>query len=211
MQEGRIFRPLMTVSCTALRPVGVVAVPLPEPLYVDELRRLFVEMMGLTSSDASVRLVAGALKATSTEADPTLELARKRQDFKQFLSYPYWYTFDDGAITLTGTTVVEKTITVGAENHFMLHQLMAVSDAVFNANIIDMATGESLVQAPLGTNYLVASEILFGDANYPYCLRSPKLFQVGQKILFRLQNRVAGTNVVYITAGGQAIADKLWK
>lgn len=213
MQEGSIFRPLMNgfVHIDTIFGQGRTPYPLPEPLYVDELRRLWIEMMSLSTTDASVRVAAGSLKATSMEADPTLELSRKRQDFKQFLSYPFWYAPDDGLITLTGTTVVEKTITVGAENHFMLHQLMRVCDAAFDINIIDMATGESMVQAPLGTNYLVADDILFGDANYPYCLQSPKLFQTGQKILLRLANRVAGTNNVYITLGGQAIADKLWR
>jgi hypothetical protein len=213
MQEGRVIRSLMNgyVHIDTLFGGGSTPYPLPEALYIDELRRLYLEFQNINGTAISIRPAAGSFRAVSVESDPTLVLSRKRQDFRQFLSFPYWYTTDEGAITLTGTDVVEKTITVGGDHHFQLMQMMRVSDALFDINLIDMNTGEALVQAPLGNTYPVASEILFGDANYPYCLMTPRLFQSGQKILLKLRNRVAGTNVVYITLGGRAIADRLWR
>jgi len=213
MQEGRIIRPLMNgaVHINTLFGRGNTPYPLPEALYVDELRRLFVEFQNIAGVSVAVRMAAGCFRATSVEADPTLLMSRKRQDFQQFLSFPYWYTPDEGVIVLTGTTEFEKTITISGSHHFQLMQLMAVSDAAFDVNIIDMNTGEALIQAPLGNTHLVAGETLFGDANYPYCLMTPRLFQTGQKILLKIKNRVAGTNNVYVTLGGRAIADRMWR
>jgi hypothetical protein len=213
MQEGRTIRSLMNgfVHINTLFGDGNTPYPLPEALYIDELRRRYIEIQNLGLGTLDIRPAAGCFRAISVEADPTLVLSRKRQDFRQFLSFPYWYTFDEGAVTLTGTAVFEKTITIGGDHHFQLLQLMQSSESLFDINVTDMNTGESLIQAPLGNTYPVASEILFGDSNYPYCLMTPRLFQSGQKILIRLRNRVAGTNVVYVTLGGRAIADRLWK
>lgn len=215
IQEGDIVRGLMNGQIharTIFGDSGRTPYPLPEPLYIDELRRLYLNITDLNETEEpSIRPSASAIKATSVESDPTLIEARKRQNSQQFLTLPYWYTTDDGPIILTGTDEVEKTIIIGNDHHFMLKQLSAYSDAGFLVNIVDAATNESLVQAPLGNNYLVLSRILFGDGNYPYCFRTGRLFETGHKIVVRLRNIVDGTNFVYLTLGGQAVSLKMWK
>lgn len=213
IQEGSDIRPLMNgaVHIDTLFGGGNTPYPLPEALYVDELRRLMVEIQNISVSSVAVRLAAACFRATSLEADPTLMLGRKRQGVRQFLSTPYWYTLDDGPITLTTTDIAEYTITIGPDHHFHLMQLMASSDASFDINLLDLNTGESLVQTPLADTNLLASEVLFGTANYPICLMSPRLFQTGQKILVRIRNRDVGANVIYLTLGGRALADKMWR
>lgn len=212
-QEGRNIRPLMNGAAhvDTIFGNGFTPYPMPEPLYIDELRRLTVTITDLSGNINSVRPVGVTRRATSTEADPSLALARKRQDMRQFLSIPYWYVLDDGMITLTGTTVFEQVITIAPEHHFMLSQLSKVSTAEFFIDIIDIAKGESLFYAPQGNHYGVSSRMLFGTGNFPYCFLEPRLFQINQKILLRMQNQVAGNNDVFLTMGGSAIADRLWR
>jgi hypothetical protein len=141
-------------------------------------------------------------------------MARKRQDFRQFLSFPYWYTLDDGAITLTGTTVFEKVITIGYDHHFMLHQISAAfTDANngFTIDIIDVAKNESMFYAPQANHFGASSLATIGDGNYPYQFIAPRLFMTGQRILIRVNNNLAGTNTLYLTLHGQAIADRMWR
>lgn len=220
MQEGRNFRDLMNgeAHIDTIFGSGRTPYPLAEPLYVDETRRLNLTFTELSGAATDIRPAAWTSRATSVEADPTLAMARKRQDFRQFLSFPYWYIPDAGLITLTGTTVFERVITIGYDHHFMLHQLSAAfavggtsSAFGFNIDLIDVAKNESLFSAPQGNHFGASSMITVGDGNYPYQFIAPRLFLTGQKILLRLNNNAAGTNGVYITLGGQAIADKMWR
>jgi hypothetical protein len=212
-QEGRNIRPLMNGAChiDTIFGTGRTPYPMPQPLFIDELRRLTVTLTDLGTNTNNVRLNALSARATSSEADPTLAKARKRQDFRQFLEIPYWYTFDNGFIDLTGLTVFEQVITISPDHHFMLSQLSKISTAEFFIDIIDIAKGESLIYAPQGTHYGVSSKLLFGDGNYPYCFLEPVLFQVNQKILLRMSNQAAGVNTVFLTLGGVAVADRLWR
>jgi hypothetical protein len=218
MQEGRNFRELMNgaVNMSTIFGTNRTPYPLCEPLYVDETRRLIANFTGLTAGAVNIRPAAWCSRATSIEADPTLEMARKRQDFRQFLSFPYWYTLDDGMVTLTGTTVFEKVITIGYDHHFMLHQISAAfagtSEAFgFNIDIIDVAKNESLFYAPQANHFGASSFTMIGDGNYPYQFISPRLFMTGQRILIRVNNNFAGTNTLYLTLHGQAIADRMWR
>jgi hypothetical protein len=218
MQEGRNFRQLMNgqINMNTIFGTNQTPYPMPEPLYIDETRRLSMEFTEAAGGAANFFPAAWCVKSTSVEADPTLEMARKRQDFRQFLSFPYWYTLDEGRITLTGTTTFERVITIGYDHHFMLHMLSAVFEGTsaatgFNVDIIDVAKGDSLFYAPQGNHFGADSRILFGDGNYPYEFIAPRLFMTGQKILLRLRNNVAGTNNLWATLSGRAIADRMWR
>lgn len=212
-QEGNARRPLSngslhmsTIFGDNLRPY-----PMPEDLYVDELRRLVVEITNLSDDTNVVAPVGWSERASKSKADPTLQLARKRQDLQQFLTSPFWYTFDEGKVELESGETVEKTITIASDAHFWMRHISGISTGEYTLNLIDVATGESIIDAPQGTNYGLSSNLIVGTANYPFCLRQPRLFQLGQRILARLVNRSGADNTVYLTLGGQALADKMWR
>lgn len=219
IQDGNNIRPLMNGACysTTILGTGFTPYPLPEPLYIDELRKLFIEITDLQTpnsglTDNSVRLNFITSKSSSVVQDPTTELAQVRQNVKQFLSTPYFYTTDNGGlVTLTTTVSQDILITINPEYHFLLYQLSMSSTADFFIDLIDQASGDSLIGAPQGTHYGIDSRLIFGTGNYPFCLIEPYYFQLGQKIILRLQNQVSGTNNIYFTFGGRSLADRLWR
>ncbi len=190
---------------------GLTPYPLPEPLYVDELRRITAEFVDLSAASNSVRLFGLSRRNLKMKNDPTLELARQRQNPQQFLSLPYFYTFDAGVASVAGNATSEFVITIGPEHHFLLSQISGTSTGLYNINLINVATGESIVNAPQGGNYGISSDLIVGTAGYPFCLKEPILFQINQKILVRITDRTGSTNTIYLTLGGRAIADRLWR
>lgn len=189
---------------------GQLPYPFPEELYIDELRQLFLEVSDLSGAANTLYPVAVGSRVTSEIIDPTLAAARKRQNDKQFISVPYFYTFDDGSATLTANQSIEKVITISPESHFWLRQLSYASTGRFSIDIIDANKGESLISAPQGTHYNLPADLILGSNIYPYTFSEPVLVMTKQQILVKITDLSGSANTVYLTLGGRALADRMW-
>lgn len=190
---------------------GQLPYPLPEPLFIDELRQLFLEVSDVSGSANTLYPVAHASRATSEMVDPALTLSRKRQEDKQFLSVPYFYTFDNGAVTLSANQSVEKEITIGPEAHFWLRQLSYASTGRFSLDIIDANKGESIISAPQGVHYNLPADLILGSGNYPWTFSEPIFVMTKQQLVVKLTDLSGASNTVYLTLGGRALADRMWR
>ena len=85
-----------------------------------------------------------------------------------------------------------------------------MSTGRFTLDIRDAIKGESLISAPGSTHYNLPADLILGDAHFPYEFSEPVLFQLKQKIIVDLTDISGATNNIFITFGGQKLADKLW-
>jgi hypothetical protein len=189
---------------------GAQPYPMPEPLYSDQLRRLIVEFSDLSGSDNPVRLVGHANRVTEEKLDTTCDEIKKQQDPKQFLKFPFFYTFDDGEVTLGANASTSIPITIDEDTHFLLKQISYVSTGRFSLNILDAIKGESIISAPGSTNYNLPADLILGDPHFPYEFSEPILFQLKQRLIVNLTDLSGQTNNIFITLGGCKLADRLW-
>jgi hypothetical protein len=190
---------------------------LPEALYIDETRSIVVSITDISGAINNIRLEMEAQRLLTRMVDADLSRIRARLEKRQYLSMPFFYTFDAGFVDIPGPagTVVTSTITVGQDHHFELFQISAVATpgglGSFDVNLTDQTTGESLIDAPLGTNFPVSSGLIIGNASFPFRLHEPRFFNIHSKIVVTLVNRTALTQRVFLTLGGRTLADRMWK
>ena len=80
---------------------------------------------------------------------------------------------------------------------------------------MNVGTGESIIDAPLGATQQVNSLLAIGDANYPFRFHESIFCEIHTKLLVMttdLSPVAPGTfNDVYISIGGRILADRMWK
>jgi hypothetical protein len=139
-----------------------------------------------------------------------LQRIKQRMQAQEYLSMPYFYTLDEGAVTLTGLQTLNKEITISSEFNFDIHQLTVYSTGRFSLDIIDLTKGESIIQAPSNTHYLVPDRMLCGDNSYPYRLEMPWLVFAGQRLEVQLQDTSGATNTIWLVLGGSHMKVAKW-
>jgi hypothetical protein len=221
IQDGQGMRPLMngaahvdTIFGNYLP--GNKGYPLAEALYMDEQRQLLFSVTDLANISGvtnNLRPLLTTQRLLSRIFDKDTSKARARMDKRQYLSMPYFYVLDNGFSTLApGGTNVE-TISIGQDAHFELFQLTAVATGglgSFLINIVEQDTGESIFDAPQGVSFPVSSGLVVGSASFPVRLHEPRFFEMRTKLLVTLTDVSGNANVVYLTLGGRALADKMW-
>lgn len=156
------------------------------------------------------RIAAPAAKYSKLQFDPGLQRIKQRMQAKEYLSSPYFYTLDSGPETLTGLQSVSRQITISSEFNFDIHQITVLSSGRFSLDIIDLTKGESIIQAPSNSHYLVPDRILCGDNQYPFKLAMPWMVFSGQRLEVQLQDTSGGANTIWLVLGGSAMRVNKW-
>lgn len=213
IRDGKSEQGLMNGACHIDTIFGSAQKPyyLPEGLYIDEGRALKVVITDLTGFQNNVRLLMNTQRYLNIVSDANLEKAKERLKAREFLTLPYFYTFDNGPVTLTALGTSTQSISLLPNFHFQLFQLTSVSTGLFTLDIIDGNTGSSLFDAPQGTHFEVSSGLVCGNGNYPFKLHEPRLYMASQKIIVKLTDRSGAPNTVHLTLGGRNIADRMWR
>jgi hypothetical protein len=195
--------------------------PLPEGLYSDEGRAVLMTAQDISAENSYVNSGNGvqfsmmAAKYSQLQNDPTLSRVKQRMQAKQFMSLPGWYTFDQGVVTLDALSYQEAVISISDQHNFEIHQLSyafgpSVNGAV-SVNIVDLAKGESIINAPRGSNYMIPHTLLFGQNGYPYRYPEPITVMAGQKLLVQVQETAGNASTpFYLALGGKQVAVRLW-
>lgn len=198
---------------------GGLMYPLPEGLYLDETRAASVIFTDLTGYGTLARIVGVGAKYTQLQADQSLGRIKQRLKDSQSLTIPYWYTLNDGPETVAPLATAQFIIEIFGDHNFDIHQFSAVSNGTFNINIQRMVNGESIINAPRGTNnlgagsavtYPIPSVMLMGNNSYPYRLNEPALVFAGEQLLVTLVDTSGASNTIYLTIGGVGIKVKDW-
>lgn len=186
--------------------------PLPEGLYVDEDRALTATFTDLTGEGTNARICAVGAKYSQLQQDPSLMRVKERLKAAEFLSTPQFYGINDGSASMTAFQTLQFVIEIQGDHNFELHQLSKVSSADFLINIVDLAKGESIINAPRNGNYPLPSQLFFGDGSYPYRFHEPIIVFGGQNLLVTLVNtsNSSDPNVIYLTLGGVALKVREW-
>lgn len=183
---------------------------LPEGLYVDENRALTAQFTDLTAAGTLTRITAVGAKYAQLRQDPTMERIKQRLQSSQFLSTPWFYTLENGSVTLAGLAASTQEIEIANQHNFEIHQMSFVSDGPFNLNIIDQTKGESIINGPSGSNFGIPHLLLCGDGSYPYRFHEPVMVFGGQRLLVNIQNTSQSSNRIFLTLGGRAIKIRMW-
>lgn len=213
VQDGSTQRSLMNraVHVDTIFGNGQQPYHLNETLYIDELRSLVINFTDISGSANRCAVALGSKRYLSLQVDQSMELIRERLKNKQYMSMPYWYTFDNGFVDVGVGATVRQTITIGQREHFQIYDMTTVATSLlFDINVIDVARGESIINAPGNTNRQVSAGLILGNANFPFKLHTPWLIQVGQKVDVILTNNSGAPNRIYFTMGGRGITDKMW-
>lgn len=205
MNDGATQRTLMNSGIHIDTIFGNAQNPyyLPQALVVPQGRSLSAVFTDLSTdvndTDNQVRIAALTGRYTFPELEPDIPATRGA------LALPYWYGVDNGFITLAANQSVETTISIADDFSFQLITLSAVSSYAFDVNIIDSTTGEPLIDAPQSETLQVSSNLLFGNAGFPFKFHEPRLLSRGQKLRVLLTNRYALENTIWLTLGGRAL------
>ena len=140
-----------------------------------------------------------------------MTMMRRRMESRQYISLPYFYGFDDTYETLTSGGTASKIITIANDHHFEIHKIQVVSSGIFKLNITDVAQKESIISGPSGVDYQVDSALICGTAQYPFKLHEPRMIFAGQKLVVDLTDLSLGSNTIYLTLGGRAVATRMWR
>jgi hypothetical protein len=198
--------------------------PLPDALYADETQALNATFQDISGVSVNANLGNGgqltmsAAKYSQLQSDPKIQRIRQRLQNKQMLSLPYWFTFDSGFVTLEPFGYQEAVITIPEDSHFEIHQLSyafgpGVTGGQFAVNIVDLAKGESIINAPSGRNYMIPYQLLFGQNGYPYRYPEPVTVFAGQQLSVKLQEtggNAGSPTLLYIALGGKKVPVRMW-
>jgi hypothetical protein len=121
-------------------------------------------------------------------------------EHKKFV-HPYWATVetDTGVANLLAGATADFDIKVGAEAHFEIFTLAAVSTGNFAWALSDAKTHQSLMN---GQSTLTNS---LGNAQFPTMLPTAYLVPAGQRLRLNLTDLSAAPNAVYFTLVGRLI------
>lgn len=212
MQDGTSPRKLMNAPChiDTIFGTGGQEYPLPEALYIDENSSMTIAFTDLSGAGSNVQVAMQCAKYGKLQSDPTLTRIKQRLKSRQYLSMPFFQTFDQGSVALTALQNTQIEMLIGADYHFLISQISFVSTGTFSLNIIDETKGESIINAPSNTNYAIPSLLLCGTNQYPYRFTQPILVQSQQRLLFTLQDTSGAANTIWITLGGQFLSTRMW-
>jgi hypothetical protein len=188
------------------------AYPLPEALYIDENRTLSASFYDLTGTPTTnyARISAQAGKYTRLRDDPKRAVVEKRLQRDQMIAVPYFYTFDSSKVVLTALQALNRDVSISPIHNFEIHQLSAVSTGTFSMDIVDVAKGESIINAPQNTSYKLPDTLMFGDNQHPFRFHEPIMTFGGQRLQISIQDTSGSANTVYITLAGRAIKVRQW-
>lgn len=212
IRDGVNAIPMMNSPChidTIFGPGGQMYY-LPEGLYVDEDRAMSAMFTDLSGAENHARITAVGGKYTQLQQDPTMRRIKDRLKSSQYLSMPYFYTLDSGSKTLTGLQALDTEIMIANQMNFEIHQIGFVSTGSFNLDIIDLTKGESIINAPSGSHYLIPHLLMCGDTGYPFRLHEPVMIFGGQRLLVRLQDTSGSSNQIFLTLGGKLVKIRQW-
>jgi hypothetical protein len=222
VQDGQGIRGLMngavhldTISGTGAQPYRFA-----EGLYLDELRSVIAQFTNLDpATDASVRAMMLGQRYLNQQVAVDLTKIRARLDRRQYLTIPYWYTTDQGPVTLAPGATGQFPISVGQDHHFEIHQYSAVVQEdnfgsgtfPWSINIVDISKGESIIDAPGSGSQQVSGNLFFGNGNFPFKVHEPRLVLAGMKLVATITNNHTNNLTFHLTLGGRAIADRMWQ
>lgn len=217
IQDGQSIRALMNRACHVDTIFGNYtpgnrAYPLPEALYVDEQRGIIITATDFSGVANTFRPDFLTARFLSRMADPTMEKVRSRMEQRQYLSLPGFLTLDNGKSVVAPGATNEETITVGQDAHFEIFQITAsATSPLFDLNLVNLDTGESLVEAPLSQNFAISGNLLTGNAGFPFRFHEPRFCELRSKIGVTLVNRSGAPNTIFLTLGGRSLADRMWQ
>ncbi len=229
IEDGANPRGLMNVPIHVSTLLGTGTYPyiFPENLFMDEGK--FISAMFYNDSPdltTVFRLAFKGRKQTTSRFDPSGIEKNKLDDDISYQTMPFFFGLDSGSVTLGASSSANATsiISMPQTHHFQLMTLGAVSTGIFSFNLLNGDTGESLFDAPQGSNGLAGtsatvtnannmtlSPLIFGNNQFPYRLREPKFFAKGSNIIIRTKNETSESNQIFITLGGRLIADRMWR
>lgn len=175
---------------------------LPKGLFLEENHSIEVYYYNLSVSSNTIRINGGCKRLRKPVPDPSGALQRQRMQRRQYVELPYFLTFDTSFVTLTGSSTGTGTFSIPNDFAFEVHQLSFASTGIFNVDIYNQSTGESLILAPNGAHYQVPNTLLLGDGEFPVRLHEPWMIGPGQKLVCDMTDTSTSTNTVYITLGG---------
>jgi len=184
---------------------------LPEALYLHAGHSLSAAFQDVSGSANNVRLAFPSAKYTSVIYDPRLEEVKRRFQDKERMSMPFWYTFNQGAVTLSGDASSQVPIDINGGHHFLLTHISGTSTGRYSLNILDAYRNFSVIDAPEGTTYRIPDNLIVGDNNYPFRFEQGIFFEEGSRLIVDMLDTSGSSNTIYLTLGGIVLADKMWK
>lgn len=213
IRDGSYQRELQNLPVHASAIFGTGAQPyyLPMSLYIEENSVIEMQVSDISLSNNSITPNIQGARFRSDMTDFKGQKLRDRVARRQFVSLPYFYVPDgsvatsNGGISVGGSATVNAPISIGSDHAFEILQISAVSTGAFTLDLVNQATGESIVNAQGNQHYGVPSQLLVGNNLYPFRLHEPFFVNPGQKLMATIVDTSGSTNVVYLVLCGRLI------
>lgn len=213
IMDGNTPRSLMNrdVHIDTIFGNGSLPFVMPESLYIDENRAANIIFSNISGAPNTIRPALSASRYLKEIYDPHLKITRNRLNRRQYLSCPYFYTFDTPVTALGIGAATTAQISIGTDHHFELWKITGVQTGPYDLNITDMTTGEPLVDGFQGNTFGISNGLIVGTAGFPFILKEPRRFKKGTKLMVNIQNRHGAPNTIFLTLSGRMIADRMWR
>jgi len=212
IMDGASPRALMNAPChiDAIFGAGGNMYPLPEALYIDETRALSIAYTDLSAGSNNARAAFSCAKYGALREDPSLQRIKQRLSNKEYLSMLYFLTLDQQSIALTALQNTSVIIQIPQDLNFELHQISFVSTGNFSFNLTNAESGESLVNAPSNTSYMIPHLLGAGNNQHPYRLSEPWMIFGGQTLQLSLADTSVASNTVFMVFCGTRVSPRQW-
>lgn len=190
---------------------GGLMYPLAEALYLDENRALSIAYTDLANSGNNAAQVAlSCSRYGQIQDDPTLGRIKQRLSSKEYLSMPFFLTFDQQSVTLASLANTMVNMQIPQDINFEVHQISFVSTGSFALNITNAESGVALINAPSNDDYNIPNLMMCGTNQHPYRFSEPWLLFGGQNLTISLADTSQASNTIWITLGGKMVSPKQW-
>lgn len=213
IEDGTTIRALMNnpIHSSTIFGNGQQPYILPEALYIHEGHNLTFRATDLSGAQNAMRLNFLGAQYTKVIYDPKMLEIRKRFRSKEKRSMPYWYTTDQGVVTLAGNANGQFPIEISDDAHFLLQQISGTSTGTYSLDIFDSVQGESIFDAPSNTSYRLPNQLVVGTANFPFKFEQGILMEAGTKLILDILDTSGVSNDIYVTLGGVWLTKYMWR
>lgn len=213
INDGTSPRRMMNAPChiDTIFGTGGLMYPLAEALYLDENRALSIAYTDLANSGSNaVQAALSCSRYGMLRDDPNLSRIKQRLSSKEYVSMPFFLTFDQQSVTLASLANTMVNMQIPQDMNFEVHQISFVSTGSFALDITNAESGVSLINAPSNDDYMVPNLMMCGTNQHPYRLSEPWLLFGGQNLTFALADTSQASNTIWITLGGKMVSPKQW-
>lgn len=189
---------------------GMLPALLSEPLFLPTRHNLMFTLNTISGAASNIHLfpVGGIFDTWSTilvdhpqDKTALIALINKLLERRKYI-YPYWFTTDQGVMTVPANETQQQDVVVGDDGLFEATHILAISTGDFEVEFFNPDTRQTLMNGRIHSG-------MIGNSFNPQPFPCSMIFTRGTTVRFIVKDLSGSSNAVYITLRGRRIRAEL--